>query len=315
MHKKIAKEFLAKFPNTENYKLQENGTGSDSYFNMSRPLSQPIAYSFVYSPTQNGVAISEQYFTIEVLANGEITSVYRNTEPLSKATFDSVEQKKTEADILAQIRDNLAVELRYTVDYDFETDQRKVKLVYAPAIGFNGVHALNGQWQTVNGFSAQVPKVKRVEKLSSQPLEPRKKGMTLAEVEEFAKSFLKVDPDKAKLQIDMIDERENQNGETIYSVNYTYVYDNGGIGSSFELNKATGEIIQYHDLTRDFVKSNDKTTTISKDAALNKAIEYLKQWAPSYVHNYSKPLEDAVLADYSKEYYFSFPRVVNDIAV
>jgi len=93
------------------------------------------------------------------------------------------------------------------------------------------------------------------------------------------------------------------------------MYDNGGIGSSFELNKATGEIIQYHDLTRDFVKSNDKTTTISKDAALNKAIEYLKQWAPSYVHNYSKPLEDAVLADYSKEYYFSFPRVVNDIAV
>lgn len=312
---KIAKEFLAKFPSTENYKLQENGIGSDHYFNMSRPLSQPITYSFVYSPTQNGVTISEQYFTIEVLANGEITSIYRNTESLSKATFDSVEQKKTEADILAQIRDHIAVELRYVIDYDFETDQRKVKLVYAPATGFNGVHALNGQWQTANGFSAQVPKVKRVEKLSSQPLEPRTKGMTLAEVEEFAKSFLKVDPDKAKLQIDMIDERENQNGETIYTVNYTYMYDNGGIGSSFEINKATGEIVQYHDLTRDFVKSNDKTTAISKDAALNKAIEYLKQWAPSYVHNYSKPIEEVVLAEYSKEYYFSFPRIVNGIAV
>ncbi len=312
---KIAKDFLKNFPSTENYKLQENGIGTDYYFNMSRPLSQPISYSFVYSPTQNGVAISDQYISIEVLANGEVTNMYSNTVSLSKATFDSVEQKKNEADILAQIRDNLAVELRYAVDYDYQTDQRKVKLVYAPATGFNGVHALNGQWQTVNGFSAQVPKAKRVEKLSSQPLEPRKKDMTLAEAEEFAKSFLKVDPDKAKLQLDLIDERENQNGETIYTVNYSYMYDNGSTGSQLEINKATGEITQYYDSSRDFVKTSDKTTAISKEAALNKAIEYLKQWAPSYVHNYAKPLEEAVLEDYSKEYYFSFPRVVNGIAV
>ena len=75
------------------------------------------------------------------------------------------------------------------------------------ATGFNGVHALTGQWQTTNGFSTQVPKTKRAEKISSQQLPPRKSGMTVAEVEEFAKNLLKVDEDKAKLTIDMVDER------------------------------------------------------------------------------------------------------------
>ncbi|QSB11167.1 S-layer homology domain-containing protein [Lysinibacillus fusiformis] len=308
--KKIAEDFLKKFANLENYKLREDGFG---YYNdINRPLSQPITYSFVYSPTYNGVLIGDQSITIDVLANGQITGMYRNTDSISKATFDSSSQKKNEEEIAAQVRDNLAVELRYAVDYS--NDQRNVKLVYMPATGFNGVHALTGQWQTTNGFSAQVPKTKSAQKISSQQLPPRKSGMTVAEVEEFAKNFLKVDEDKATLSIDMVDERENESGETVYTVNYMYMYNNGGSGTSFEINKATGEIVQYHDLRRDFTNT-DKTNTISKDAALAKAVEYLKQWAPSYLHEYSMPIDDAVHDDYSKDYYFSFPRIVNGIAV
>lgn len=183
-----------------------------------------------------------------------------------------------------------------------------------PATGFNGVHALTGQWQTTNGFSTQVPKTKSAEKISSQQLPPRKSGMTVADVEEFAKNLLKVDEDKAKLTIDMVDERENDNGETVYTVNYMYMYNNGGSGTSLEINKATGDIVQYHDIMRDFINT-DKTTTLSKDAALAKAVEYLKQWAPSYLHEYSMPIDDPVHDDYSKDYYFSFPRIVNGIAV
>lgn len=216
--------------------------------------------------------------------------------------------------MLAQVRDNLAVELRYYIDYDYRSDQRNVKLVYAPATGFNGVHALNGQWQTANGFTEQLPKTKSIEKISAQPLPPRKNGMTATEAEEFAKNFLKVDESKAKLTIDLVDERENDNGETIYSVNYTYMYGNGGSGSSLEINKATGELVQYHDLSRDFL-INNKVNAISKDAALKKATDYLKEWAPSYLHEYSMPIEDAVFDQYSKEYYFTFPRIMNGIAV
>ncbi|MEY9979355.1 YcdB/YcdC domain-containing protein [Lysinibacillus sp. RC79] len=310
--KKVAEDFLKKMPNTANYKLRED-LGDDD-FSFSRPISEPISYSFAYSPTHNGVPFSDESMSIEVLANGEVVSMYRNTGSTSKATFDSLEQKKNEADILAQIRENLSVELRYLIDYNYRTDEAIAKLVYMPT-SFMGVNALNGQWQTTNGFTSQVPKTKGVEKLSAQPLEPRKKNMTLAEVEDLAKSLLKVDSDKVKLRIESIDEGENENGEPIYSVYYMYEYRDGGTGTRFVVNKATGEITDYWDISREFSETNDKVEPISKDAALEKAIGYLKEWAPSYLHNYSKPLEDAIYDKRSEQYYFSFPRIVNGIAV
>lgn len=309
---KIAQKFLGKFVDSDNYKLRDDY--NEYGFNITRPLSEPITYSFVYSPIYNGVLIGDQSITIHVLANGEITGMSSNAESISKASFDRLDQKKNEEDMLAQVRDNLAVELRYYIDYDYRSNQRNVKLVYTPATGFNGVHALNGQWQTANGFTEQLPKTKSVEKISAQPLPPRKNGMTAAEAEEFAKNFLKVDESKAKLNIELVDERENDNGETIYSVNYMYMYGNGGSGSSLEINKATGELVQYHDLSRDFLVDN-KVNAISKDAALKKATDYLKEWAPSYLHEYSMPIEDAVFDQYSKEYYLTFPRIMNGIAV
>ncbi|TKI44797.1 YcdB/YcdC domain-containing protein [Lysinibacillus tabacifolii] len=312
---KIAQDFLKKFPNTANYKLQEDEYDYINDYNFTRPLSEPITYSYTYAPTQNGVAISDHFISIGVLANGEVVQVYRNSDVSSKATFDSIEKKKSEQDVLAQIRENFDVELRYYVDYNFQSEKRNVKLVYVPTSSFSGVNALTGQWQTANGFVSQAPKAKGVEKLSSEQLAPRKSGMKLDEVEEFAKSFLKVDPDKAKLQIELIDERENENGETLYSVNYMYNYDRGGTGASLEINKATGEITQFYDVRRDFMVTDKNAETITKDAAMAKAIDYLKEWAPSYIHNYAKPLDDFAYDSYGKQYSFSFPRVVNGIAV
>ena len=311
--KKIAQDFLKKLPNTANYKLREDNINGN--FNFSRPLSEPITYSFSYSPTHNGVPLSNQFIDITVLANGEVTSMYRNTESTSKATFDSLDQKKKESDILAQVRENVSIDLRYMIDYNYQTGESIAKLVYTPPTSFSGVHAINGQWQTMHGFTSQVPKTKAVEKLASQPLEPRKKGITLAEVEELAKSFLKVDSDKVKLQLNSVDERENENGETIYSVNYMYESGNRGYGSSFEVNKVTGEIISYWDVRREFNEKDGKVEPISKEAALAKAIDYLKEWAPSYIHNYSKPIEDTVYDKQGEQYNFSFPRIVNGIAV
>ncbi|MGY3189139.1 YcdB/YcdC domain-containing protein [Lysinibacillus sp. TE18511] len=310
--KKVAEDFLKKMPNTANYKLREDLMYDD--FGFSRPISEPISYSFTYSPTHNGVPFSDESMHIEVLANGEIVGMYRNTESTSKATFDSLEQKKSEADILAQIRENLSVELRYYIDYSYGTDEAIAKLVYVPT-NFMGVNALNGQWQTMNGFTSQVPKTKGVEKLSAQPLEPRKKNITLAEVEELAQSLLKVDSDKVKLRIESIDEIENENGETIYSVNYSYDYGNRGVGASFEVNKATGELINFWNISDEALEKDDKVEPISKDAALEKALGYVKEWAPSYIHNYSKPIEEPIYDKNSKQYYFSFPRIVNGIAV
>lgn len=308
---KIAQNFLKKFPNVTNYQLQEDGYGYENY--MSSLLSEPIRYSFSYLPTQNGVSISDQTITISVLGNGVIDGMYRNLPTTSKATFDGLEQKKSESDILKQMQDNVAVELRYFIDYDYSTDEREVKLVYMPISNYMGVHALTGQWQSANGFTTQAPKVQTIEKLSAQPLAPKKNGITADEAEELAKSLLKVDPDKAKLTIEMVEERENVDGETVYSVPYMYWSGNGGSGSTLEINKATGEITQFHNYNSDFTKAKD--SGITKEVALSKAIEYLKELAPSYLHNYAKLTERYSFDERRKYHSFTFPRVVNGITV
>ena len=310
---KIAQNFLNKFSNATNYQLQENGI--EDYYYMNSRLSEPVRYAFTYLPTQNGVPISDQSFHISVLGNGVIESMYRNAPTTNKATFDGLEQKKSETDIIQQMRDNVAVELRYNIDYDFKTDEREVKLVYVPISSWSGVHALTGQWQTLNGFTTQAPKAQTLEKLAAQPLAPKKNGLTAEEAEEIAKAILKVDPAKAKLVIESVDERENEAGETVYAVNYMYHYGNGGSGTTLEINKKTGEITQFHDLGRDFESISKVEAGITKEAAQSKAIEYLKELAPSYLHHYAKTMEGYMFDEYSNSHYFSFPRVVNDIIV
>ncbi|KOY81713.1 S-layer homology domain-containing protein [Lysinibacillus macroides] len=313
---KLANDFLKKLPNTEGYQLQQDVYGYSYYYNIARPLSEPITYSFMYAPTHNNVPIMNKQISIDVLANGEISSFYRYSMPIRQATFDPVDQKKDEAGILAQLQENLSVELRYTIDYDYKKDEQVVKLVYVPSSGFNGVHALSGQWQSANGFTSQVPKVKAVEKLSAQPLAPRKKDMTVAEVEEFVKSLLKESSDKGKLEIDMVDEREDGKGGIIYSVHYSYIQDNGNsFGTSLEMDKATGEIVHYYDLSNELSPSDENAATITRDAALTKAIDYLKEYAPSSLHKYSKPIDEVVVDRDSKDYTFTFPRVVNELPV
>lgn len=310
---KIAQNFLKQLPNASNYKLQEDRYGYDYYY--SRPLSEPTNYSFSYQPTQNGVLISDQYISLDVLGNGVITGMYSDLYTGKKATFDSLEQKKSETDVQKQMRDHLAVELRYAIDYNYRTNERDVKLVYMPIQSAHGVHALTGEWQTTNGFTTIAPKAQPVEKLSAQPLAPKKENITIEEAEALVLSFLKVDTEKAKLTIEMIDERENEAKETFYSVHYNYKYNGRAMGGSVEVNKATGEITQYYDYREEFMKANNSIAEITKEVALSKAVDYLKEWAPSYVHHYAKTMEGYSFDEYSKYHSFTFPRLVNGIPV
>ena len=61
-------------------------------------------------------------------------------------------------------------------------------------------------------------------------------------------NFLNIKSDKVKLSIQSIDEIENYNGQAVISIQYMYQYANGGSGTSLEINKNTGEIIQYYDV-------------------------------------------------------------------
>ncbi|MBY0121985.1 S-layer homology domain-containing protein [Bacillus sp. S/N-304-OC-R1] len=86
-----------------------------------------------------------------------------------------------------------------------------------------------------------------------------------------------------------------------------------------ELDKHTGEIVQYNDLKTELLKRTGKEgkqdKQISSDEALKKSVEYLKQYAPSHLYNYAMVSEESIYETERGVYYFSFPRIENDILV
>lgn len=313
---KVAEDFIKKFTNGASYKLEPNG--EENYYYGNQLLTEPIRHSFTFVLEENGIAVSDQTMTVAVLGNGQVTNFYNSTPNKGNVTFDTTQQKKTEEEILKQIKSNLTVDLRYQIDYDYQTGKEKVNLVYAPTTQIKGIHALSGKWQTANDFSETFPQLGKIEKLTDSPLPPKYNGITVEEAKALVEQFVKVDSDKVKAVIESIDEREGYNGQAIVSVSYTYQFGNSSHGSSIEINKETGEIIHYYNMREDVLKSDEETKptkAITQQEALEEAVKHLKQWVPSYLHNYVMPIEEPTFDAERGRYDFTFPRIVNDIAV
>ena len=146
-----------------------------------------------------------------------------------------------------------------------------------------------------------------------------KTGITVEEAKKIAEQFLAIDSDKVKLKIESIHEGENYNGQPVIYVQYMYQYGNSGTGSSLEINKNTGEIIHFYSM-RDHLLTEmgdkpSKEDGISKQEALTQAVKFIKEWIPSYLHNYAMPVEEPYFDERLGSYHFSFPRIVNGIVV
>ncbi|WP_102272035.1 YcdB/YcdC domain-containing protein [Cytobacillus massiliigabonensis] len=312
----VAKAFLKKFPDSNGYQLD---TSITDFFPGNQLLTEPIRYTFFFVKTENKVPISDQSIQITVLGNGEVTDFYRNSGSSGSPSYDDVSKVLSANEVIAKIKENLSVNLQYSIDTDFQTGEKRVNLIYQPAIHVAGIHALSGEWQTMNGFSPELPKEKKIEHIVSQPIGSKQTHYSLEEAKAFAENLLKIDSDEIKLRIESIDETKNYNGQEVISISYMYEYSNGGTGTNLELDKNTGEIIQYHDLRREVLEENgeDKKAgqAISSEEALNQAVKYLKQYSPSYLHNYSMPVGENYYDEDRETYHFSFPRVVNGILV
>lgn len=312
--KNIAIKFIEQFTASKNYQLTDED--SNYYYGMNQPLTEPIRYSFVFERTENGVAVPDQRIDISVLANGDIVSLYRS--PYVKATFDSVTNIKSKEEILEQIKQNLSVELQYQVDWDYQTGERTAQLIYAPSIQ-QGVSASSGKWLVGDTFQTKAPEFKKVEMLSKNPLPPRQEGMTVEQVKAFAEELLKINSNKVTLTIDSIEETVDYYGNEVFYVYYSYNYERGGYGSSLAIDKKTGEFIHFHNVKPDVLKEIGETPRnqrkVSEEQALKKAIEYLKEYAPSKLHQYSKPIQESAEDWYYNGHVFIFPRVVNGVTV
>lgn len=314
--KEMAQAFLKKFPENNDYQLD---TDFYEYFPGNQILTEPVRYSFSFVRTKNKVPISDQRIQITVLGNGEISDFYRNLGGTASPTYDDATKILSDKEIMAKIKENLSIDLQYRIDFDYRTSNRDIKLVYQPTSAVVGVHALSGEWQTMNGFSPELPKRNKMERIVTEPIQPAKKNISLEDAKAFADKLLAIDSKDIKLRIESIDERKNPNGQEVISIQYMYEHRNGGTGTNLELDKHTGEIIQYHDLKSDVLRESDSSKktgqAISSEEALNQAVKYLKQYAPSYLHNYAMPIEATYFEEGRELYYFMFPRVVNDILV
>ncbi|QED49432.1 S-layer homology domain-containing protein [Cytobacillus dafuensis] len=311
--KEVAKQFLKNFPNSGEYQLQDFDLYD--YFPSTQILTEPISYPFSFVQTKNKVPISDQRIHITVLGNGVVSNFNRSTKDMGSQSFDDVTKALPENKIISKIKEDVSIDLQYKIDFDYQTGDRHVNLVYHPTSDVLSVHALSGEWQTANGFSAELPKEKKLELISAQPIGPKKTNFSLEEAKALAETLLKVDSNDIKLRIESINEEKNHNGQEIISIQYMYEYRNGGSGTNLELDKHTGDIIQYNDLKRDVLENKKGSHTISSKEALDQAVKYLKQYSPSYLHNYAMPLGEANFEDERGIYHFIFPRVENNILV
>lgn len=312
--RKIAEKFIKGFQNEGEYVIED----APYYYSRNQTLTEPIQYSFSFLSTKNKISIPDQRVEVTVLGNGDIVNFYRSVKDLNKVTFDDVNNKKDEKEILRQIKENLSVQLQYQLDYDYQTDERNIRLVYIPENSL-AVNALTGKWQTAEGQLTELPKNKKTELISENPLPPKHSDFSLEKAKEIVQQLLAVQSDKVKLVIESIEETEDQFGKNIIRINYMYEYQNGGTGTSIEFDATTGEMTQYYDIKRDVLEQSGGATNsngkISREQALNKAVEYLKAYVPSYLHHYAMPMEEYVMEASGDDYYFSFPRIVNGIVV
>ncbi|MBO0586376.1 YcdB/YcdC domain-containing protein [Sporosarcina sp. E16_8] len=313
--RKIAVDFVKELDGGKEYQLESDPF---NYF-PKQILTEPVRYSFSFARTENQVTILDQRIEVSVLGNGEIITLYRNPSNSDTSTFDDVKKIKDKNEMLEKVKGNLSAELRYQIDYDYQTDDRQVQLVYQPTTKLRGVHASTGKWLTANGYSADFPVKTKIEKITANPLPPKQDGITLEDAKKIAEQFLEINSDKVKLSIQSVDEIENYNGQAVISIQYMYNFASSGHGTTMEINKNTGEIIQYNDLKSQIAEQIGEKpyieNTLSNREALAKAVKYAKEWAPSYLHNFAMPIDEAYIEERQGIYHFTFPRIENDIVV
>ncbi|MFC7687560.1 YcdB/YcdC domain-containing protein [Ureibacillus sp. GCM10028918] len=315
---KIAQDFMKEFSGGEQYQLDKNNNEYYYYYS-NQLLTEPVHYYFSFIRTENKIEVADQRMEVVVLGNGDIVQYYQNQTSDGKGTFEKAENLLSEEKVLSKIKEKINLQLQYQVNYDYRTDKPTVQLVYTPVTQYSGVNALTGQWHTNNGFTENLPNNQKVEKLVQQPLKPRQEAISVEDAKKIATQLLAIDSDDIKLRFDSIEERTNGDGKDIIIINYSYESQNGGYGTSLELDKQTGEIVQYHNLKNEVLRQNgEKPSTdkkLTSEEALSKAIAYLKEWVPSSLHNYIKPIAQPYTDEDYGVYNFAFPRIVNGIVV
>ncbi|MCM3762183.1 hypothetical protein M3212_15530 [Alkalihalobacillus oceani] len=310
----IALDLMKRIPDGSSYQL------SDEWFPYygNQTLTEPIRYHFTFNRLHNGIPVSDQSFQVTVLANGVVTDFYKMENDSEGYSYDATDAVIDEASVVEKIKENINLQLHYQINFN-EPNSKKVELVYSPLPLVTGVHALSGDWKTAVDFSEEVPTLGEFMMLADEPLKAGGNEITLEEARRFAEELLAIDLDEVKLRIESVEKTDQSySGREVISVNYMYEYRNGGYGTNLELDAQTGEIVNYYNIKPDVLNEIGQEPkpgrTLSEEEALTKAVDYLEEYAPSYLHHYAYPVRENVNS-YNGEFNFAFPRVENGLEV
>lgn len=303
----IAAKFVNKLPGGKAYKLQDE-------FNYSSHtvLTEPLQYTFSFARLHNDVPISDQYVHVTVLGSGEITSLSQPIQGIKDVTFDQVTNVKSKDELLANYKKALSVDLQYTFNYMVNQSTQDLVLQYRPSANILGIQATTGKWQTTTDFSTNVPAALGVKPLVAAPLPVTTKPLTIDEAKKKAEELLQTDDKNMKLLVQSAEEMD-RNGTKIISVYYMYESRMGGYGGSLEFKKDTGEIIQYHNSLMDMQLEEQEQKVLSEDKAKQFAVEHLKTFTPSVLHEYAEPIDAPYIDAERGTYAFTFPKLINGI--
>lgn len=310
--RKIAEDFVKKVASSSNYVIS---TETPSYF--SRLITEPITYNYSFTSTEKNIPIQDQSMIVSVLGDGKIQYFTQMSPDQKRMSFEETTNVVTKEAALEKMKDQLNLTLQYTVDYSLTSSKPAVKLVYLPAPNVIGLHATSNKWATTTG------KVDSLNgKVALQPLAPNQlkepSPITIDDAKEIAKQLVASQGNTTKFTVDHAYEHE-MNDQAVISVSYSYRYRNGSFGSSIEFNKNTGELISYSDFYSPLPLEDDETENtvprLDKDKVLAAAEKYVKELAPTSVHEYAKAHTDPVYDKESKVHYVNFPRIKNGLIV
>lgn len=312
----IAAKFLANMVQNEKYRLSE-----DNYmynFGMNRPLTEPVEYHFLFDKLENGIPVLGQTVNVTVLGNGEVSQFYKGSIT-ENATYESAGQVVSKEDALAKLNGQLALDLQYWIDRDHLENKSNVALTYVSNPPITGVHAKTGEIKIGDSYLKTMPAKQQLKMLADGPLNKSVQPLTKEQARAIAEKILAPKEENVKLLIENVQEIE-RNGIQVYSIDYMYRTGSSGHGSSFQINKQTGEITSYHNITSnelEFQANKDSKPTISKEEALKKAVDNVKEYAYQNMNQHAYPMEsqDNNYQTFSNDYYFYFPRIKNGLIV
>ena len=310
----IADSFIKRFDQASGYTLVPN-----DHIYAQQNLTQPIYYTFTYRKAQNDIPIADKFMEVTVQGDGQLTSFYNSGTQQGKSTYDDVSKKKEEKAIQAEVQKAIEAQLFYMITPNYRTGGAEVQLAYRPDNQHvSGVHALSGDWVTMDGRVASLPKGNKITPISAQVLPPKQPDITEAQAEQLALEFLQTGMPGVTLTIESIQEMTNYTGKQVYMIQYMYEYEGDRMGTSLSIDKETGEIIEYYDIQSHMEAQQEKEQeegALSRQEAMQRAVDYVKQWAPSYANEYAMPVADAYYTEHDGSYHFTFPRLINGLLV